>query len=385
MKNFFTKIFLLTLTICATIFFVSSPAEAVVVKGFAPIVNGDLDGAKREARKQAMRDAVEAVAGVQVNSTTEVANFMVVKDEIVLKSDGYVTINRVIKEEAQGNIFYVELDINASAERIRQFAQDLKSQIENNVNDSNSRGGIMTAVIEKNSGIYSYTPEFGDYLNYKLKLAGFRVETNDNVLQYLVRNATDPELRIKARSIAKDNREAENALLRGVLDVESVRRVGGAYEATVNASFELIGLDSSEVDVFSKVIKGAAATERDAIHNAKENATREAMESLSRQALETVQNETRGGYINIKTTVIFDNVTNYQAQYPLIKAGLDSARCKVIRMTRPSATKLAFFVSSDAYSNIGELQAAIEGAIPGIQAGITPPGELGATKIHLTF
>ena len=385
MKNFLAGIFLLTFAICTILACSISPAEAVVVKGFAPIINGDIDGAKREARKQAMREGVEKVAGVKVTSTTEVANFMVVKDEIVLKSDGYITINRVISEEVRGDIFYIELDIEASTERIRQFAQDLKSQLDANVNDSNSRGGIMTAVIEKNRGVYSYSPEFGDYLNAKLKLVGLRAVTNDNVVDYLTKNYSDPDVRIKARAIAKENREIENALLRGVLDVESVKKSGGVYEAVVNASFELIGLDSSEVDVYSKYVKGVAATENEAIFNAKENATREAMESLAKQALETVQNETRGGYINIKTSVVIGNVTNYQAQYPLIKAGLDKAQCKIIRMTRPNASTLAFFISTDSYSNIGELQEALLSSISGIQPGINPSGELGATKIHLSF
>ena len=386
MKNFLTKIFLLTLAICAGFIISSSPAEAIVVKGFAPIVNGDIDGAKKEARKQAMREAVEAVAGVHVQSATEVANFMVVKDEISIKSDGYITINQVISQGSQGDIYYVELDVTASVEKIREFSQDIKSQLDANVNESNSRGGIIVAVVQKDrSGSYSYEPTMGDYLNAKLKLIGFKALTNDNVVQYLIHHGADPDVRIRARAIAKEYREAENALLRGVLNVESVSKVDKVYEATVNASFELIGLDSSEVDVFTKYVKGVAKTEREAIENAKENATREAMESLAKQALETVQNETRGGYINIKTSIVIDNVTNYQAQYPLIKAGLDNAHCKIIRMTRPSATRLAFFISTDSYSSIGQVQEALMASIPGIQPGINSGGELGASKIHLSF
>lgn len=386
MKNFLLKFFVLTFAVCAFFVETISPAEAVVVKGYAPIVNGDIDGAKKEARKQALREAVEAAVGVHVQGTTEVANFMLVKDEISVKSDGYVTINRVIKEEAQGEIFYVELDVNASADKIRTFAQDLKSQLDANVNDSNSRGGIMTAVVLKNlSGTYSYTPEFGDYLNAKLKQVGLRAVSNDNVVNYLINNPSAPDVRIRARAIANQNREEENALLRGVLAEESVRKVNGVYEATVQASFELIGLDSSAVDVFSEYVKGVASTQSEAIINAKENATRKAMDSLAKQALETVQNETRGGYINIKTTIIVSNVTNYQAQYPLIKAGLEKAHCKVIRMTRPNPTTLSFFVSTDSYSAIGELTQALIDAIPNIQQGSASAGDLGATKIQLMF
>ena len=98
-----------------------------------------------------------------------------------------------------------------------------------------------------------------------------------------------------------------------------------------------------------------------------------------------MQRETRGGYTNIKTTVIVSNVTNYQAQYPAIKAGLENAKCKVIRMTRPNPTTLSFFVSTDAYSVIGELVQALIDSIPGIQQGSGSAGDLGATKIQLMF
>lgn len=386
MKKFFTLIFF-TLAILASS---NSLAEAVVVKGYAPIENMDVASARKEARKQALRAAVEAVVGVYVQSETEVADLMVVKDEISVKSDGYVTINKVLVEEARGNIFYVELDVEASAEKIRTFAQDLKSQIDANVNDSNSRGGIMLAVVQKNpNGSYSYETTMGIYLNEKLKLVGFKPVPNDYVSQYLLNHATDPDVSLKARALARETRdstnEIANAILRGVLEIESVKKVSGVYEAVVKASFELIGIDSSQVDVFTKYVKGVAATEREAIENAKESATREAMDSLAKQALETVQNETRGGYINIKTAVVVENVTNYQAQYPLIKAGLENAKCKIIRMTRPSATTLAFFVSSDSYSNVGELQATLLSSIPGIQPGISKADELGASKIRLSF
>lgn len=387
MKNFWLKFFVLTFAVCAFFVETISPAEAVVVKGYAPIVNGDIDGAKKEARKQAMREAVEAAVGVHVQGTTEVANFMLVKDEISVKSDGYVTINRIIKEEAKGEIFYVELDVNASAEKIRTFAQDLKSQIDANVNDSNSRGGIMTAVVLKNTdGSYSSDTTFGNYMNAKLEqIGGFRATPNDTVKEYLLYHAGDPDVSLKARAIARDNREEENALLRGVLEISSVKKVNGVYEATVHASFELIGLDSNEVDVFSKYFKAAAATQNEAIENAKENAMREAMESLAKQALETVQRETQGGYTNIKTTIIVSNITNQQTQYPLIKAGLENAKCKVIRMTSPNPTTMSFFVSTDAYSVMGELEQALLAAIPGIRLTSGNGGELGAKKIYLTF
>ncbi|MBE8955080.1 MAG: hypothetical protein SR2Q5_05320 [Quinella sp. 2Q5] len=375
------KIFLLTLTLMLT-----SSAQAQVVTGYAPIVNGNIDGARRDARNRALREAVESAVGVKIQSTTEVANMLVVKDEIIAKSEGFVTIDRVLREEVRGEIFFIELDVTASADRIRTFARDLRSQLEANVNDSNSRGGIMVAVVRRNSdGTCSYDAAIGDYINDKLKAIGLKPYVNDSVNAYIARHADDPDVRVHARTIARDNREAENALLRGVTGVESVRKVAGLYEATVNVSFELIGLDSSDVDVYTRTAVGVGSTRQAAIDSAKEVAVREAIDSLARQALETVQDETRGGYTNIKTTVIVEGVTDYDAQLPLIQSAFDAAGCTVIRMTRPAATRLAFFVSSIDFATVNDLQVALLNSIPHIKLGITPAGEHGSTKIHLTF
>ena len=382
MKNLLTKIFLLTVLFLAA----TSTAQAAVVTGYAPIINGNVDVARRAARNFAMRSAVEEIVGVKIQSTVEVANLMLVKDEIVAKSEGYVTINRVISEEVRGEIFYTTLDVTASAEKIRAFAGDLRSQLEANVNDSNSRGGIMVAVVRKNSdGTCSYDPTIGDYINAKLKFIGLKPYVNDNVSSYIALHADDPDVRVRARAVAKDNREAENALLRGVTGVESVRRVGGLYEAVVNVSFELIGLDSSEVDVFTKSVRGVGVDKISAVENATETAAREAIDSLARQALETVQDEMRGGSVNIKATVIVDGVTDYAAQFPMIQSAFDQTNCTVIRMTRPRANRLAFFVSAVDYATLNDLQNALLNSIPYIQPGVTPSGELGATKIYLTF
>ena len=386
MKNFLSKIFLLAFAVCFVLAGSISPAEALVVKGLAPIVNGDIATAKKEARRQAMREAVESAAGVHVQSETEVANFMVVKDEISIKSDGYVTVNKIISEGPKGDIYYMELDVTASTEKIRQFAQDIKSQLDANVNDSNARGGIITAVVQKNpDGPYSYDTEMGTYLDAKLRFAGFKASPNDNVSNYLLSHASDSDVSLKARVVARENRESQNALMRGVLEIESVEKSGNFYEAVVKTSFELIGIDSSEVDAFTKYVKGVGNTKNEAIENAKEAATREAMETLAKQALETVQNETRGGTVNIKTMIVINNVTNYQAQYPLIKAGLEKIRCKILRKGSPDPTTITLYVSSDSHGSVDELGVALEDAIQGIRKIDQPSGQLGATKLYFTF
>ena len=59
MKNYFARFFTFLLTACFAILNFSSQAEATVVKGYAAIMNGDVAGAKAEAKRQAMRELVE--------------------------------------------------------------------------------------------------------------------------------------------------------------------------------------------------------------------------------------------------------------------------------------------------------------------------------------
>ena len=385
MKNYFARFFTFLLTACFAILNFSSQAEATVVKGYASIMNGDVAGAKAEAKRQAMRELVEQVAGVKIQSTVEVSMNMLVRDEILSKSEGYVTINKIIKEEVRGDVFYIELDATASTEKIRSTATDLRSKVEANVNDSNSRGGILTAVVLRDRGRYSYDPEISDYVNSKLKSVGFYAVGNDAVTKYLIAHGDDPDVRIQARVTARNNRTEENALLRGVLAIEEVNRAnGGLYEAVAKASFEMIGLDSNSVDVFSKYFKAVGTSERDAIEQAKERATEEAMKSIAMQALETVQQEKQGGVTNIKTTIVFDGITDYTNQFPAIKAALAKANCKIVRVTRPSPTKLSFFISTDSYSNVGELQMTLAESIPGLEI-TEDPNAVGASKIQLLF
>ena len=382
------KKFLFSILLCAGIFAATPVADAEIVKGYAPIENGDIEKARANARRYAMRELVERVVGVKVTGTTEVVNLAVIKDEVVAKSEGYVTINRVISEGVQGDVFYSELDLTANADKIRSTEQDLRAKIEIIATDSNNRGRVQVAVVQRDSfGRYGYDNEIGTYVSAKLKILGFDTMINDEVNYYLTQHGSDPDANQQARRIARGYERGDaNSLLRGVIATENVRPVGkGLYEAIVNVSFEMIGLDSNEVDAFSRYFKAVGYSEKEAVLNAKEIATGEAVTELAKQTLETVQAEQRGGCTNLKTTIIFDNVINYSAQFAAIKSGLEQAHCKIIRATRPSQTRIALYVSSDFYSSLYELESAVESAIPGIRKGVGFNEELGASKIKFTF
>lgn len=383
MKTCSAKIFSFLLMILAVVSF-SAQAEATIVKGYAAIMNGDVNRAREDAKKQAMRELLQQVVGVKIQSETEVSMNMLVRDEILSKTDGYVTINKVIKEENRGDVFYVELDVTASADRIKSTAADLKSRLDANVNSSDMRGGIVTAILQKENGSYSYDTTFGRYISSRLKLSGLRALVDDEVTDYLIKNFNDPNVDLKARAIARDSEDRSgNAFLRGVLSVESVKgTTDRKYEALVRASFELVGFASNDIDVFDKYFKAIGNTSDEAILLAKENATAEAMDSLAKQALETVQTQAQTEVGVFETTLVFDQLTDMSTQLPAIENALKKLNCNIVRSNVASGTKVIFLISTYSYRDSGSLTSALLKELPGYNP--TAAG-LGTSKIRMLF
>ena len=71
--------------------------DEVVVTGVAPLSGGDY---QKEALKNALYNAVEKAVGVQVKSDTLVKNYQVIKDQILMRAEGYVKKWEV---QAEGN------------------------------------------------------------------------------------------------------------------------------------------------------------------------------------------------------------------------------------------------------------------------------------------
>ena len=362
--------------------------SAQVVVGQAPIIS-TVDEARAEAKKCAMRDVVEMEVGVKVSSKTESSMGMVVADEIVAKSDGYVVVNKIIREWQSEGFYFVELDLTANAQKIATAVEDLKGRLQAIAEEpSSSRSNIQVAVVEKDpQGKYSFSAgEIVPYILDRLKSVGFGATANDEVTEYILSHATDADVGLQARRIARESLDRGNALIRGVLSTEEVHKRGdGQYEASVKASFELVSLDNNAVDAFSRYFTAVGATESLAIQRAKDDATRAAMESLGKQAVETVQSETRGGSQQFKLAVVFSNVTDFAGQPQQILQALQNARCQVLRSARGANNTFRVAIVTDAYSNINDIQTAIMSQLPGLSLGEGDANALGSTKLYFSF
>lgn len=346
------------------VFLPAGLCSAEVVEGQAPIIDGNVSKAQYEARQDAMRTFVENKVGVQVESSTEVDMGAIVSDHILTKSDGYVSVKRVVKQQRVGNIYIVQLDLDASPNMIETAKEDVQSKLES-LSKESSRYGVSVAVIGYNeTGGLKTLSDTNRYVKSILADQGFWVRGGDAVLKYMGQNQgiPDTDMTVAVRQIARKNRGThENALLRGTLTTKDVRKDGNSYIATVHASFELIGLDDDTSNSFDGYFTAAASNYDKAVANAENDATREAVNTLGQKALKTVQREDQGGMHHIETVMVFQNLSG-MAQAKSILAALNNAgNIEVVRYGMNDSSTLQVFAEATGYKSIGALQDFITG------------------------
>ena len=102
---------LLFLVACLLLTTLASAADYITVTGSGKSFE--------EAKQQAFRKAIEFKVGATVLSDVETQNYKRIKDEIYVYSAGYVDDYKVIKQENNGSIVFVLLEVYVAEGRIR--------------------------------------------------------------------------------------------------------------------------------------------------------------------------------------------------------------------------------------------------------------------------
>ena len=100
------------------------PSETVTVSGAAPLDAGR-PAARERALQQALRLAVEQVAGVIVESETIVRNLALFEDNILTRTDGYVRSFEILFEEEADGILRIEADVEVVRGRLTRDLQSI--------------------------------------------------------------------------------------------------------------------------------------------------------------------------------------------------------------------------------------------------------------------
>ena len=380
--------FLILVTLILNLTSLSEICEAEAVTGQAAIIGGNIDKAKIMARYDAMRTYAEKEIGVYINSSTEVELAMVVSDKISVETQGYVKVKKVLKEWKTGDIYFVTLDLEANAKPIEIAIGEVREQLRM-LPDSSTRKGVQIAVSGTDKSNEKEMRRINYYTQMKMQTemeeTGFNIIVNDDIRDYMVthHDMSDYATSAEVRRIARNNRGAEDALLRGTLQTVNVRKEGNSFIATVNASFELVGLTDNRVNSFSDYFTAVANTKLEAENKAINLAAKEATEILGKKALEMIsESEFRSG---LQITAVFSGIYNRNVDESKILAGLEAANCQVINSSFTSTGDYKVFIKSTAYASIHDMRIAILQNISGLTTANDRENDLGAQKLYFTF
>ena len=100
-----------------------------IAEGYAPIISSE-EAAREEAKKDALRQAVGAVGGVIIESTTRVAFSQLVSDEISTRTVGYAVSHEIIGENAnpEGTIYTVQVKACVNPDVPEDLVQDIQAE-----------------------------------------------------------------------------------------------------------------------------------------------------------------------------------------------------------------------------------------------------------------
>ncbi|HOV91159.1 MAG TPA: flagellar assembly protein T N-terminal domain-containing protein [Syntrophorhabdaceae bacterium] len=98
----------------------SQEYKDITVSGTAVIVGDNEDQAKKLAVHDALRTAVEMGVGVIIQSSSEVKDFELIKDEIKSNAEGYIKEYDIIKEGAKNGKYNVTLRAKVLTEKINE-------------------------------------------------------------------------------------------------------------------------------------------------------------------------------------------------------------------------------------------------------------------------
>ena len=260
------------------------PYKDVEVEGRAAITGDDREQARQAARADALRNAVEQVLGAYVASDTLVRDFKTVRDEIATRAEGYASIEHILSEGAQGDIYTLRA-------RVRVFLVDHEEKgktLQGLLQYLHSRGEL------RSKQIAVIFPQGCELVEEKIREALIRAKfkvvdsvrvhklREDRVIQQLLRGETD-----MARLHELSKQSIADIIITGRVSITPRGALGriGVYD--IRLSYQAILLDTAEIVAESAVdVRGVQALDaRIALQKGLEWSTPELTSSVSRDLL----------------------------------------------------------------------------------------------------
>jgi hypothetical protein len=84
-------------------------SELVSAEGTAPIINGDITGAKKTSLHESLKNALSLVVGVYVSQESLVSKSVLIEDNITSQTEGYIEKYNIIKEWREGDFYKTQI------------------------------------------------------------------------------------------------------------------------------------------------------------------------------------------------------------------------------------------------------------------------------------
>lgn len=276
----------------------ASAQTKVRATGTAVVGSNRVDIAREKAMDEALRSAVEKVAGIMVTSTSEVENFALKMDRILSESRGFINTYAVISENRQGDRLDLTVEADVGRERLKDRMQAI-----NLIMARKSKPRLMLLFAEKAQKDAVAEAAMSRYFMGK----GFKLIDAQSLL------------REKGGELLKDPKSSGR--LAGQYGAEIV--MIGAVDATINA-FNVGGFEmhSNKVTVSVKVINGdtgevittdSKSGSAPGMKGDIKKVTEEAAEKLARQMMEEVLERWSAELTNTVTIkLVVSGLDNYE-------------------------------------------------------------------------
>ncbi len=233
----FMKFLFSMFLVCAVTIGWNFKAEALTVRGYAPIVKGNEDQARIWAIRNAHTMAFAITEDVPTDDLPRIIRFTVLDDILDNRSDDYITVNKMIKDRSEGEYYAVEMDVTVDKERLRETARSLRDQVKE-VNGNPNRDKIQVSIVDKTKDGYVFDNMITYYIGTKFNVTGYAYDSNSEVTDCLIKNATDKNFGDKVRDFAIMDRNNEVVYFYGVLEKKSVEKLpNGLYKVVAHLNF----------------------------------------------------------------------------------------------------------------------------------------------------
>ncbi|MDZ7330483.1 MAG: hypothetical protein ONB31_00720 [candidate division KSB1 bacterium] len=227
--------------------------QTVIAKGVATVFGEDKGLARDQAINDALRKAVEQTLGTFVQASTLVQNSMVIEDNILAWSDGYVRSHRIVSEGmADASTYEVTIEAVVELANLRNDWESLQNLLNRMGNPR-----MMFMIEEQNIG--QSTNQF-NYLSVDMNI------TETTLLDKFIQNGFECVDPATVRQNLKQEQAA--AILQGDTQLAATlaKKLGaevvvtGKAFAKVATGINLGGMKSCQANVTARVIRADVAT-----------------------------------------------------------------------------------------------------------------------------